>query len=71
MLSVNVIGDFVGIYLTGNIYGAAFATSLPLIVGIFYGYYCFNKHIPFKLTLVFTSGYINIRKMVRKFLIKK
>lgn len=71
MLLVNILGDFVGIYLTGNLYGAAFATSLPLVVGIFYGYYCFNKHIPFKLSMVFVSGYINIRKMVRKNLFKK
>lgn len=71
MLVVNVLGDFIGIHLTGNLYGAAFATSLPLIVGIFYGYYCFNKHIPFKLSLIFTSGYINIRKMARKYIYKK
>lgn len=71
MLLVNVLGDFVGIYLTGNLYGAAFATSLPLLVGIFYGYYCFNKHIPFKLSMVFVSGYINIRKMVRQYFYKK
>lgn len=71
MLLVNVLGDFIGIYLTGNLYGAAFATSLPLIVGIFYGYYCFNKHIPFKLSMIFTSGYINIRKMARKYIYKQ
>lgn len=70
MLLVNVIGDFVGIYLTGNLYGAALATSLPLIVGIFYGYYRFNQHIPFKLSNIFVSGYINIRKMLRKYLVK-
>lgn len=70
MLLVNVIGDFVGIYLTGNLYGAALATSLPLIVGIFYGYYRFNQHIPFKLSGIFVSGYINIRKMLRKYMAK-
>lgn len=70
MLLVNVIGDFVGIYLTGNLYGAALATSLPLMVGIFYGYYRFNQHIPFKLSGIFVSGYINIRKMTRKYMVK-
>lgn len=71
MLLVNVIGDFIGIYLTGNLYGAAFATSLPLLVGIFYGYYRFNQHIPFKLSNIFVTGYINVRKMIRKYLVKK
>lgn len=71
MLLVNVIGDFVGIYLTGNLYGAALATSLPLLVGIFYGYYRFNKFIPFKLSNIFVTGYINIRKILRKYLVKK
>lgn len=70
MLMVNVIGDFVGIYLTGNLYGAAIATSLPLMVGIFYGYYCFNKLIPFKLSMIFTSGIINIRNLVRNYIFK-
>lgn len=70
MLFVNVIGDFVGIYLTGNLYGAAIATSLPLLVGIFYGYYCFNKHIPFKLSMIFTSGIINVRNLARNYLFK-
>lgn len=70
MLLVNVIGDFVGIYLTGNLYGAALATSLPLLVGIFYGYYRFNQHIPFKLSGIFVSGYINIRKILRNYVVK-
>src|SRR5574343_313146 len=68
MLLVNVIGDFIGIYLTGNLYGAAFATSLPLLVGIFYGYYRFNQHIPFKLSNIFVTGYMNVRKMIREYL---
>lgn len=71
MLLVNIIGDFIGIYLTGNLYGAAFATSLPLLVGIFYGYYRFNQHIPFKLSNIFVTGYINVRKMIREYLVKK
>lgn len=71
MLVVNVSGDFVGIYLTGNLYGAVFATSLPLLVGIFYGYYCFNKFIPFKLSMIFVSGYINIRKLIRQYFLKR
>jgi len=71
MLLVNVLGDIIGIYLTGNLYGAAVATVLPLLVGIFYGYYCFNKHIPFKLSFIFTSGYINVRKLLRKYIHKK
>lgn len=70
MLLVNVIGDFVGIYLTGNLYGAAFATALPLLVGIFYGHYCFNKYIPFKLSMIFASGIINIRTLIRNTFLK-
>lgn len=70
MLLVNIIGDFVGIYLTGNLYGAALATSLPLVVGIFYGYYHFNKHIPFKLSMIFSSGIINIRNLARSYIFK-
>lgn len=67
MLLVNIVGDFVGIHLFGNLYGAALATLLPLCVGIFYGYLILNKFIPFKLMDIFKLGYIQIRRTIRKF----
>ncbi len=67
MLLVNIIGDFVGIYLFGNLYGVALATVLPLCVGIFYGYFILNKFIPFKLIDIFKLGYIQLRSVIRKF----
>ncbi|TAG12354.1 MAG: lipopolysaccharide biosynthesis protein [Sphingobacteriia bacterium] len=67
MLLVNIIGDFVGIYVFDNLYGVAIATVLPLCVGIFYGYYILNKFIPFKLIDIFKSGYIQLRSTIRQF----
>ena len=71
MLLMNVIGDFGGVYLLGNIYGVALGTFLPLCIGIFFGYYHLNKHVKFKLKNIFVFGYIQVRKLLRKAIIFK
>lgn len=71
MVIANIAGDFIGIALLGNIYGVALGTLLPLCVGVFYGYYRLNKHVPFKLSGVFVFGYIQNRNLYRKYILKK
>lgn len=71
MVIANIVGDFAGITLLGNIYGVALGTLLPLCVGIFYGYYRLNKFVPFKLPGVFVFGYIQNRNLYRKYILKK
>ncbi len=66
MLLMNIVGDFVGILLFGNIYGVALGTLFPLCIGIFFGYYYLNKHVKFKLKNIFIFGYIQVRKLLRK-----
>ncbi len=66
MLLMNIVGDFVGILLFGNIYGLALGTLFPLCMGIFFGYHHLNKSVHFKLKNIFVFGYIQVRKMIRK-----
>lgn len=66
MLVLNVVGDFIGIFTFGNLYGVAISTLFPLMIGMFFGYYHLNKFIPFKFFRIFIFGYIQIRVYYRK-----
>lgn len=71
MVFANVLGDFLGILLLGNIYGVALGTLLPLCVGIFYGYYRLKKYVHFKLSVIFIFGFIQVRSKVKQFIKKR
>jgi O-antigen/teichoic acid export membrane protein len=65
MLIANVIGDFVGIKVFGNIYGVAIGTFLPLCIGIFFGYHHLRKQVEFDLKGIFTFGYLQLRNIIK------
>ena len=48
MVAANIIGDFTGILIFGNVYGVAFTTFLPILIGALIGYYHLRKYEPFK-----------------------
>jgi O-antigen/teichoic acid export membrane protein len=56
MLTVNVIGDFVGIYLTHNLYGVALSSIFTFLTGIIYGYWVLKRNLHFKLRDIFKLG---------------
>ena len=68
MLVLNVVGDFIGIFIFRNIYGVAISTLFPLVIGMGFGYYHLNKFIPFKFKNIFIFGFIQIRVYYRKFI---
>jgi O-antigen/teichoic acid export membrane protein len=57
MLVVNIITDFAGIAIFGNIYGVALATVFPLVVGIWIGYWSLRKYENFSLWQIPVIGY--------------
>jgi O-antigen/teichoic acid export membrane protein len=66
MLAVNIVGDVVGYYLTGNIYGIAMATFLPTLVGAWVGYYYLRKRCPFTIGQIFTTGWVELKLIAKK-----
>jgi O-antigen/teichoic acid export membrane protein len=56
MLAVNVVGDFVGIYLTHNLYGVALSSIFTFLTGIIYGYWILKRNLHFKLRDIFKLG---------------
>lgn len=61
MLIVNVVGDFIGIYLTHNIYGVAIASIFTFLVGIIYGYWVLKKNLSFTIRDILKLGIIETR----------
>jgi len=57
MLVVNIIGDFVGIYLTHNLYGVALSSIFTFLAGIVYGYWMLKKNLEFKMRDMIILGF--------------
>ena len=66
MLVVNIVTDFAGIALFGNIYGVAIATVFPLLVGIWIGYWSLKKYQPFTLWHIPAIGYAELKLLMRE-----
>jgi O-antigen/teichoic acid export membrane protein len=65
MLAANVIGDFLGIWIFGNIYGVALATILPIITGMIISYHWLQKYEKFALWDVYKIGWLETKWLIR------
>lgn len=65
MLVINVAGDFLGIYLLHNMYGAALATFLTIISGVIFGYIQLRKYMEFSVKGMLVMGYHETRLLVK------
>ena len=70
MLVTNIIFDFIGIHIFGNINGVAIATLFTFLSGVFFGYFWLKKYLDFTLLGFFTVGLGEIKIMVEQFLTK-
>ncbi|RYE35115.1 MAG: lipopolysaccharide biosynthesis protein [Sphingobacteriaceae bacterium] len=57
MLAVNIITDFVGIYIFKNVYGVAIATVFPVLTGAVVGYWYLKKYLNFSFRDIYVLGY--------------
>ena len=71
MVAVNIATDFLGIYITGNVYGIAFATVFPILTGTIIGYWALNKYSKFGYWSLFKTGFDEVMVFVRGHLNKK
>jgi O-antigen/teichoic acid export membrane protein len=60
MLAANIIGDFAGILILGNVYGVAITTFIPILIGALIGYYSLRKYQPFKFFDIYRLGYAEV-----------
>jgi O-antigen/teichoic acid export membrane protein len=66
MLAANVIFDFVGIKLFGNIYGIALGSLVPTLIAVAVGYRFLQDYNKFKFWSVFKLGYHDLLMLVKK-----
>jgi O-antigen/teichoic acid export membrane protein len=70
MLVGSVSASFLGIYLTGNVYGVAVAGIVPTLIGVSIGYWGLNRFQPFSIFSVFSTGYSEAVILVKTFWLK-
>ncbi|QJD94567.1 oligosaccharide flippase family protein [Mucilaginibacter robiniae] len=71
MLAVNIITDFLSIYLTHSVYGIAVATVFPIITGTLIGYWALNKYCNFSYWSIFKTGYQETKLLLQQTLAKR
>lgn len=65
MLAVNIIGDFIGIKVFGNIYGVAFANLPTVTSGFIFGYLQLKRTLPLSIIEIVRIGFNEINEAVR------
>lgn len=70
MLVVNVIGDFVGIFIFHSLYAVAIASLFTFFAGVVFGYSALKKHLSFTIRDIFSIGYQELKSIVKHLLEK-
>lgn len=60
-LAVNIVGDFLGIMIFGNLESVAFVSTATFIAGMAFGYSQLNKHMGIKFSNVIKYGWIEFK----------
>ncbi|AYL95850.1 oligosaccharide flippase family protein [Mucilaginibacter celer] len=64
MLTVNVVGDFTGIFIFHSLYAVAVASIFTFFSGAIFGYWALKKHLQFKISDIFVLGYIELKELI-------
>lgn len=70
MLVVNVVGDFVGIWIFHSLYAVAIASLFTFFSGAIFGYWALKKHLHFTIRDIFSLGYTELKSIVNHLLEK-
>lgn len=65
MLAANIIFDFVGIFVFGNVYGVALSSLIPTLIGVGVGYWALNRYMSFSLLSIFSTGYKACKELLQ------
>lgn len=57
MLTANVIGDFIAVFVFKSLFFVALATVVFTLIGMYFGYYFLNREIKLEFTEVFRHGW--------------
>ncbi|WDF53681.1 lipopolysaccharide biosynthesis protein [Mucilaginibacter sp. KACC 22063] len=57
MLAANILFDYLGILVLGNIYGVAVTTVVPVLIAVIISYIALNRYQKYNFWSVYTVGY--------------
>ena len=66
MLSINLVGDLVGVTVFKSVYAVALINVFPVLVAIIVAYVPLNKFYPFRIRDLFTMGFAEIIKLIKQ-----
>ncbi len=66
MLAANIIGDFTGIWLLGNIYGVAITTVVPIFIGVLISFSALRRYLKFSFWEMYRLGYSELIGLMYK-----
>ena len=70
MLAVNIIADFIGIWVFKNLYGVAIASLFTFLTGAVFGYWALAQNLKFTITDIFSVGFQQLKTTINNFLHK-
>ncbi|NRF38218.1 lipopolysaccharide biosynthesis protein [Pedobacter foliorum] len=65
MLAANLVFDFVGVKLFGNVYGIALGSIVPSVIAVVVGYKALQSYSKFSFWSIFPSGYKDLRTLIK------
>ncbi len=72
MLFINLIADYIGIYITGNVYGIAIATLFPILFAVMISYwYLKNNFVQYNFWSNYSVGFTTIQQSIRQYRSRK
>jgi O-antigen/teichoic acid export membrane protein len=66
MLAANVIFDFIGVKIFGNVYGIALGSLIPSIIAVVVGYKSLQSYSKFPFWPIFSIGYQELMMLIKK-----
>lgn len=66
MLAVKIAGNFIGLAISGNIYGIVFSNFATLISAVIFGYYQLRRSIDYSIPEVLNIGFKECKILIRK-----
>ncbi|KEO75146.1 lipopolysaccharide biosynthesis protein [Anditalea andensis] len=70
MLTVNVVGDYIGIVLFDNLYAVAVVSVFTFLAGVIFGYKALRRYLVFTLRDIITTGFRESVSLVKNLLNK-
>lgn len=66
MLVINVIANYIGIKLFGNLYGVVFSSVLSFSVGVCYSYFSLKEFLSFNVSGILKTGFYELKYLYLK-----